>query len=100
MLEIAESGSKEDSYEWRLDLTWAHGARGNRDNDRMVLYARPAIRSRIPQPSLAFRTTFLTAVTRAADCSQREAQHVQADRDDEARLGGRNHRGMDSLRDD
>ena len=42
-----------------MDRSGISGVRGDREDDRMVARARPAIRSRICQPSLACRTTFL-----------------------------------------
>ena len=42
-----------------MDRSGVSGVRGDREDDRMVARARPAIRSRICQPSLACRTTFL-----------------------------------------
>ena len=41
-----------------MDPSGASGVRGDGENDRMVGGARPAIRSRLCQPSLAGRTTF------------------------------------------
>jgi hypothetical protein len=60
MLDMAESDREGSSYDRRVDPSGAGRVRVDRENDRMVLRARPAIRSRIRQPSLARRTTFLT----------------------------------------
>jgi hypothetical protein len=60
MLDIAESDREGSSYDRRMDPSGARRVRVDRENDRMVLHARPAIRSRIRQSSLARRTTFLT----------------------------------------
>jgi hypothetical protein len=60
MLDILESDREGNSHERWLDSSGARGVWGDREGDRMVLRTRPAIRSRIRQPSLACRTTFLS----------------------------------------
>src|SRR5436190_24102500 len=59
MLEACRTRLKRNFHERRMDRSGVSGVRGDREDDRMVARARPAIRSRICQPSLACRTTFL-----------------------------------------
>ena len=60
MLDILDSDREGNSHGRRLDSSGARCVWGDRESDRMVPRARPAIRSRIRQPSLACRTTFLS----------------------------------------